>query len=112
MELTLVWTVTRLEVTSDDTHSDVVQTYWKVTGTDENGVSASFNGATPFSPDRTLETYVPFAELTEETVLEWIKSSISDYSKDEIIKGIETEIKSRSISLESKEFPWAQKAEE
>ena len=62
----------------------VVQTYWKLTGTDEELIteegknSGTFSGATPFTtttmPPGT--EFVPFADLTEEMVISWIQAVV------------------------------------
>jgi len=52
MALTYTWAVTSLKKTTDvalDIDNVVVQTTWTCTGTDEDGDSGTFNGATPFS---------------------------------------------------------------
>jgi hypothetical protein len=67
------------EIVGNTTNQNaVVQTYWKLTGTDGDGNQATFNGATPFTsttmPEGTL--FVPFAELTEQVVINWINTVV------------------------------------
>ena len=80
---TYVYEVTGLkvkdEVVGNTTNTNaVVQTYWKLTGTDGSGNQATFNGATPFTSTTMPEgtSFVPFAELTEEIVIDWINTVI------------------------------------
>ena len=85
MAFTYTWAVTSLKV-KDEINAEgetltnaVVQTYWKVKGTDENGNTGEFSGATPFSAKTVAAgSFVPFAELTEETVLGWIKAVVDN----------------------------------
>jgi hypothetical protein len=79
-DLTYVYTVTSLKVQNEpDYPQTVVQTYWKLTGTDENGNSGSFNGATPFTydPADASGPFVPFADLTEADVIGWISGVVN-----------------------------------
>lgn len=80
---TYVYQVTGLkvkdEIVGNTTNTNaVVQTYWKLTGTDGSGNQATFNGATPFTSTTMPEgtSFVPFAELTEEIVIDWINTVV------------------------------------
>lgn len=83
MALTLTYTVTNLKV-KDEVNADgvtlpnaVCQTYWKVTGTDGNGNTGEFSGATPFSAATVSEgNFVAFADLQEEDVISWITAVV------------------------------------
>ena len=51
MGLTYTWELTALKKqNSENFENIVVGTTWKLTGTDEDGISGIFNGATPFTP--------------------------------------------------------------
>jgi hypothetical protein len=114
MAFTYTWEVTGLR-TRDEVNKDgstltdaVVQTYWKVTGTDEAGNSAAFNGATPFTAKDVPEgEFVVFSELTENVVLSWIKAVVEgdEQYKKHIDWRIQTEIDSTKIK--DKQMPWA-----
>lgn len=73
--VTFKWEVTGMKVSDEGSNSNaVVQTYWRKTGTDENGNEGKFDGATPFtSVDVPEGEFVPYDELTEEMVLSWIQ---------------------------------------
>lgn len=117
MAFTYNWSVTSLKV-KDEVNADgdtlknaVVQTYWKVTGTDDAGNTGEFSGATPFTAkDVPAGSFVDFAELTEETVIGWIKSVVNNdaaykaHIDAQIQKRIDTEV-AREVS--SSELPWA-----
>ena len=84
MAITYTWTVTGIKTTTEGSYQNsVIQTYWKKIGTDENGNTGEFAGATPFSAANVAaEDFVPFNELTEEIVVNWIKAEVTgDYEQ-------------------------------
>ena len=84
-DYTWVWEVTSLK-RKDEVNSEgatlsgaVTQTFWKVTGTDANGNSGEFSGATPFTAANVpAGSFVAFDDLTEETVLGWIQDVVNN----------------------------------
>lgn len=115
MALTYTWEVTGLKV-RDQVNSDgvtladsVCQTFWKVEGTDESGHTATHIGATPFTAENVPEgTFVPFASLTEETVLGWIRNYVENdevyfkHIEEMILKDID-----RQHNIREPAMPWA-----
>jgi hypothetical protein len=79
MALTYEWKLTALKKQDTADITDlVVGTQWKLTGTNENGTSGVFSGATPLDiPDADEEGFIPYEELTEEIVLGWIQNVVS-----------------------------------
>ena len=85
MAFTYEWKVTSLKV-RDQVNSEgatlpnaVVQTFWEVTGTNEDGDSGMFSGATPFSAENVPEgSFKPFADLVEADVLGWIQNVVNN----------------------------------
>lgn len=116
MAFTYQWSVTSLKV-KDEVNADgetlpnaVVQTYWKVVGTDENGNSGEFSGATPFTAANVpAGSFVAFADLTEETVLGWIKNAVTgpagymDHIDTQIQKRIDADIVAEKTGAD---LPW------
>ena len=115
MALTYTYSVTGLK-TRDQVNSDgmtladaVVQTYWKMEGTDENGETGIHQGATPFTAENVVVgSFVGFSELTEETVIQWIKDYIASEPTyaTHIEEQIRKEIDQRSIK-DQPSLPWA-----
>jgi hypothetical protein len=111
MAITYTWKITGLKTkdVSDDKPAAVVQTYWQKIGTDEDGNEGTFSGATPFTVDPSDESgpFIPFEELTEEDVLDWIKTVVvggyADHVNGQIAKQIEEKI---SPVIENR-LPWA-----
>ena len=115
MALTLEYSVTSLkvkdEVTADgDTLSNaVVQTYWKVVGTDNGGNSAEWQGATPFTAANVpTGSFTAFEELSEETVVGWIQAivdgdaSYKEHIETQLTNQIEEELTTEPA------LPWAE----
>lgn len=70
----------------------IISVNWCKTGTDENGVTGEFFGVSEFKlADISPEEFVPYEELTEEIVIEWIKDKIfdTDYVDRMIVQQIE-----------------------
>jgi hypothetical protein len=104
------WQLTSLKrKNTSELNNVVVQTYWKKTGTDENGNEGSFSGATPFDLSTVDPTnFTSYEDLTEEAVLGWIQSVVvGDYERhvnEKIAEQIEA-IVSPVVSVTGG-FPW------
>ena len=83
MALTLEYSVTSLKV-KDEVNADgdtltnaVVQTFWKVVGTDTDGNAAEWAGATPFTAANVpTGSFTAFETLEEATVVGWITAIV------------------------------------
>jgi hypothetical protein len=107
MTITYIWEVTELKTTNTANLQDVVvQTYWTKTGTDENGVSAHFAGATPFTASSvTPGTFVPFDQLTQDIVLGWIQAVVVGNYETHVNNQIAAGIAAKGI--QTPPLPWA-----
>lgn len=103
------WKITGLKTASNGTTSDaVVQTHWQKIGTDENGNIGTFSGATPFEISKVSpENFVEFKDLTEEMVLNWIKSIVVDGYEEHVNKQIQKDIDDKTIVVKDTPMPWA-----
>lgn len=108
MTITYKWTITSLKVRNiDDSRIDaVVQTHWSKVGTDENGNEGVYHGATMFTIDPN-EDFIPFEQLTEETIFDWVKSNISDSFQEIMDKEIQEQIYRKVNPITEKTLPWA-----
>lgn len=79
MAFTKTWQVTGLRSQTEGSNQDsVIRAHWKITATDEDGHTASFIGATPFSSANVAaEDFIAFENLTEETVISWIQNVVN-----------------------------------
>jgi hypothetical protein len=118
MAITYTWKLTGLKKQDTADFNDlVVGTRWTVTGTDEDGNEGAFQGATPLDiPDSDEEGYIPYAELTEEVVLVWIKEHVSgsnpatnywDHINGRILKAIDETKWVRTEVMEN-DLPWSE----
>lgn len=101
------WEVTGIKTTDG---GGVVQTYWKKTGTDADGNTGTFSGATPFEVDETSPDYIPFDQLTEADVLGWIQAVVVGSYEEHVNGQIQKQINSKFIS--DAQMPWAPAATE
>ena len=120
MAWTYVYEVERMKV-KDEVNNDgvtlqnaVCNTYWKVTGTNSDGNSATFSGATPFSAAAVGEDdFTDLSDLTEDEVIGWIRNvvegengyidHINEVLQKEIDQTVETEVETNAL-------PWANTA--
>ena len=107
MTITYTWKVTDLQTNNSDTLQNVVvHTRWTKTGTDENGNSGMFAGATPFKiSDVNPKTFKPLNELTESEVLSWIQAVVTGYYEEHVNTKIAEQISKKSIV--NQPLPWA-----
>jgi len=122
MALTYTYAVRNLKV-KDEVNSEgvtltnaVVQTYWDITGTDENGNSAKWTGATPFTAANVpAGSFTAFETLEEATVIGWIQNVINN---DPTYKAHIDEVLLNSIKEETEvvtektgaDLPWGEAA--
>lgn len=112
MALNCEWKITGLKKASGNNLTDViVQTYWNVVGTDENGNEGAYSGATPFSPNNIdPNNFVAYEDLTEEVVIGWIKNAVLGSFKDFVEGQIQDQIDSFSTEpdqVNDGDFPWS-----
>ena len=116
MGFTYEWKLMSLKKQNTQDLSDViVGTQWKVTGTDEDGYSGVFNGATPFEVrDLNGDGFVDYRDLTEELVLGWIKNQVSGSTPANYMKHINQQIqrqiehtKSLTTDVSENDLPWS-----
>lgn len=110
MAITYTWEVTGLKVkdVSDTKPSAVVQTYWKKIGTDENGNTGYFSGATPFTVDPTDDSgpFIAFEDLTEQDVIDWIKSVVTGGYEEHVNEKIQEQIDQIVNPISEPQLPW------
>lgn len=116
MALTYTWALKSLKKADFGNLSGVVvQTYWTCTGTDEDGVSGTFNGATPFNPLAVdAENFTAYENLTEAQVLGWIEGVVVGDYKDHVDAQIMRQIAEKKVGAQEVSegsFPWSPPAE-
>jgi len=107
MAITYTWKVKGMRTVDVNSVTDfVVQTYWEKTGTNEEGISGTFQGATPFDTD-TMDpaSMVSFDQLTEEIVLGWIQAVVVGSYEEHVNKVIDENIQRQKVK--DVNLPWA-----
>lgn len=115
MALTYTWKITNLrKVDQMEGLSDVVvHARWTRTGVDENGHDGTFTGATPLRAPSSGSNFTSFESLTEEQIIDWIKSEITanpgyeEHIVGQITKQIDA--KKRPV-IEVELLPWGVQA--
>lgn len=117
MAWTYVYEVDRMKV-KDEVNNDgvtlqnaVCQTFWTVTGTNSNGDTATFAGATPFSAAEVGEDdFTDLADLTEAEVIGWIRGVVEgdngylDHINEVLQKQVDVEAE-EEVATDA--LPWA-----
>jgi hypothetical protein len=110
------WEITSLKRKDTPTLNNIiVQTYWKKIGTDDNGNTGTFNGATPFDLSTVdPNNFIAYEDLTEEMVLSWIQSVVVDDYERHVNAQIQKEIESKvnPVIEVTSGFPWQPDIEE
>jgi hypothetical protein len=104
--MTYTWKITGVKTVDTDSVTDaIVQTYWEKIGTDENGNQGTFSGATPFLQSSiNPENFIPYTQLTEEIVLEWIQNAVVNSYEEHVNDHIQKQINLKSIK--QPDLPW------
>jgi hypothetical protein len=116
MELTYTWKVTNLKKLDniEGLSNVAVHARWSRTGTDADGNSGEFNGATPLRlPDSGSSEFAPFEELTESQVIGWIKGEIASKPgyEEHIVSQITRQINAKKNPVvEVSLLPWGVQA--
>lgn len=110
MAITSTWKVTGLKVKNfaKIKPNAVIVVYWQVIGTDENNNQGIYYGETSFTIDPTDNSgpFIPFEELTEEDVINWINLSIADNEKEYINQWIQQKIDDQINPMVDMPLPW------
>jgi len=94
------WTISQLDRNTSD--GGVTVAHWRVSEVDED-YSASSYGTVGFTPDPSASDFVPYADLTESTVLGWVQEQLD---KDAIEAGLAANIAEQKTPTTSVGVPW------
>jgi hypothetical protein len=110
MAITYTWDITNIRKapTLEGMNNVIVHVRWTCTGTDENGTTGQFQGATPL-PLPASGSFTAYEDLTKEQVLSWIQGIVVenylDHVQEQIIKQI---TKKNDPWSDVTETPWGQ----
>ena len=79
---------------------------WTVTGTHANGSFSEFRNISVFRPDE--NNFISYDQITEETVLNWIKAGLSELDYEMINEAIALDIdqSTPTVTVKPDNFPW------
>ena len=95
-----IWTIAQLERNTAD--GGVVVAHWRVSKTDGD-YSASSYGTCSWTPEPTSDDFVPFEDLTEALVIEWVKDSLD---AEAIEAGLTAQIEDQKAPKVVAGVPW------
>jgi hypothetical protein len=118
MALTYTWKIDMMHTASKaGLVNAVTEIHWSKTGTNDGGISGRYPGVTRYDVSAIADSgFTPLAQLTEEQVLDWVRSGLSDQEKVFIDAKILGEINHQTSAPESgcvieEKMPWAAPAE-
>tara|TARA_R110000787_G_scaffold127490_1_gene238935 strand:+ start:41 stop:343 length:303 start_codon:yes stop_codon:yes gene_type:complete len=100
MAVTHTWSIANLERQVEG--DGVIVVHWRLNSTDGNN-SASAYGITNQTPDSDYEDFIPFNDLTEEVVLNWVWSQV-DKEGNETKNSDKIELLSNPVIVSG--LPW------
>tara|TARA_R110002153_G_scaffold52499_2_gene147131 strand:+ start:1934 stop:2257 length:324 start_codon:yes stop_codon:yes gene_type:complete len=107
MAITYTWTVNDMSTLPTPQPDFVVQVAWTCTGTD--GTYTSDIGSITTLPDVEGESFTPYADLTEATVVQWVKDELGEQGVNSIQGSVEGSINAQAnppVSPTPEPLPW------
>jgi hypothetical protein len=96
---TFNWTISQIDRLTAD--GFVTTVHYNVTATDDT-YSASTYGTVGYTQEQG-ETYIPYADLTEATVVGWVQASLG---KDTVESNLQSQIDSQKAPVQASGLPW------
>jgi len=96
---TFNWTISQMDRLTAD--GFVVTVHYNVTATDDT-YSASTYGTVGYTQEQG-ESYIPYADLTEATVVGWVQTSLG---KDTVEANLQSQIDAQKAPVKASGLPW------
>ena len=113
MATTYTWNIDMMHTASKAGLADAVTViHWSKTGTNENGIAGRYPGVTRYNVSAIDSSgFTPLNQLTEEQVIEWVKSDLSEEQKTfidvQILSSIQHQLAEVSTGcVTSDKMPW------
>ena len=105
-----IWKITKLFTVQQPEPNYIVEVEWIITGK-KNGTEASIKDSTKLNSEKS-SVFVPYDNLTEEIVIEWVKEVIGKQAIENYKENVESKIDSilkPKESLKETPLPWVSK---
>lgn len=86
MEITYTWSINNMQHSTPN--GGVISVGWSCLA-EGGGTSWFWDGRSEFTPDPSAEDFVPYAELTEKIVMDWVLAKLGD--EKEVIEAMGAE---------------------
>lgn len=117
MSLSYEWSITNLKKQDvTNTPNFIIEVGWKLKGTDSDGVFGEYNSVCRFDVKEVDNTFVPYENLTEEILVNWVKgvvltsgNNLSYTYYDNVVSSIQKEITEKKLNVQlvnQTELPW------
>lgn len=112
MAVTYTWKIVALKKldSANSIQNAIVEVDWIKTGVDEYGIEGNFEGKTKFNlSEINPETFIPFNQLTEQQIIDWIKQVVVGGYEITVNERIQQDIDSKKgtpVVLGPGQFPW------
>lgn len=115
--MTYTWKIDMIHSASRGEITDyVTEIHWSKTGVDENGITGRWPGMTRFTFEdaqtaKTSGVFTPLSELSEQQVIDWVRSTLDQESDNFINVKISAEISRKIMQSNDKQesgttLPW------
>ena len=84
----------------------VTAVHWRLFG-EEDGFQATLYGEFRTNPDPSSPDFIPFADLTEAEVINWITSTMREGRMNDFIADLAVQIEQQKNPMISDGLPWA-----
>lgn len=107
MPITYTWEITRIKVKDiNERINYIVRAHWKKIGVDDSGNIGECEGTTEFRADLDNSEFIPFEQLREEDVINFVKEKITDQYEEQINNSIQVQIDEKISPMRDIEMPW------
>ena len=109
--MAVVWTVVQMERNASD--DGVIVAHWRASDLEESGSGddvvshyGSSYGTSGFTPNPESESWVAFADITEEMAIQWCKDSMGEEQVTSLEASIASQIAESKAPSVVAEVPW------
>lgn len=105
--MAVTWTIANLERNADDDGITVV--HWRASDSEVVGEvthSGSAYGTCGFSPNVNASSHIPYEQVSEQAVVQWVKNSLGTEAVAALESGIASQIEESKAPASLSGVPW------